>query len=154
MAKGITGKEADPRMVYGDIIDLPAPKSKKHPAMSLYDRAPQFAPFAALTGYDDMIQEEARLTDERIEMGEDALNQLNLALQEIAGRIQAGEQPRCSLTYFVPDPMKAGGAYVTRTEEVRRVDLAAGKLILCRKEGYGDEYATVDLHQLLEVTQE
>lgn len=152
MAKGITGKEADPRVVYRDIIDLPAPKSKKHPAMSLYDRAAQFAPFAALTGYDDMIQEEARLTEEKIELGEDALEQLNQELAELQRRLQAGEQPRCELTYFVPDETKRGGAYVTGLEEIRRMDPAAGKLILARKEGYGEEYVTIDLHQILELT--
>ncbi|SDB40394.1 hypothetical protein SAMN02910298_01981 [Pseudobutyrivibrio sp. YE44] len=64
MAKGITGKEKDPRIVYGDIIDLPHHQSTKHPHMSLYDRAAQFAPFAALTGYEEMISEEARRTNE------------------------------------------------------------------------------------------
>ncbi len=66
MAKGIINKEPDPRIVYADIIDLPHHQSSTHPHMSLYDRAAQFAPFAALTGYDDMITEEARKTNDSI----------------------------------------------------------------------------------------
>lgn len=66
MAKGIINKEPDPRIVYADIIDLPHHQSSTHPHMSLYDRAAQFAPFAALTGYDDMITEEARKINEDI----------------------------------------------------------------------------------------
>ncbi len=60
MTKGITGKEPDPKIVYADIIDMPHHQSLAHPHMSLYDRAAQFAPFAALTGYEDMINEEAK----------------------------------------------------------------------------------------------
>lgn len=66
MAKGIINKEPDPRIVYADIIDLPHHQSSTHPHMSLYDRAAQFAPFAALTGYDDMITEEARKINDSI----------------------------------------------------------------------------------------
>ncbi len=67
MAKGITGKEPDPEIIYADIIDLPHHQSNAHPHMSLYDRAAQFAPFSALTGYKEMIDEEARLTEARVE---------------------------------------------------------------------------------------
>ena len=66
MTKGITEKEPDPRIVYADIIGLPHHQSPTRPHMSLYDRAAQFAPFAALTGYDDMIVEEVRETDTRV----------------------------------------------------------------------------------------
>ncbi len=66
MAKGIINKEPDPRIVYADIIDLPHHQSSTHPHMSLYDRAAQFAPFAALTGYDDMITQEARKINDSI----------------------------------------------------------------------------------------
>ncbi|MBR4183908.1 MAG: hypothetical protein IKQ56_08835 [Lachnospiraceae bacterium] len=65
MTKEITGSEPDPRIRYADIYDMPYTKSKKHPHMSLYDRAAQFAPFAALTGYDDMIGEAAKLVNEK-----------------------------------------------------------------------------------------
>ncbi len=67
MAKGITDKEPDPGIIYADIIDLPHHQSSTHPHMRLYDRAAQFAPFSALTGYKEMIDEEARLTEEKIE---------------------------------------------------------------------------------------
>ncbi len=65
LTKGITGKEPDARIVYGDIIDMPHHQSQTHPHMSLYDRAAQFAPFAALTGYEDMINEEAKENQSR-----------------------------------------------------------------------------------------
>ena len=65
MANINPGTSRDPRTVYADIIDLPRPRSRKHPPMSLYDRAAQFAPFAALSGFDEMIREEARRTEEQ-----------------------------------------------------------------------------------------
>lgn len=67
MAQGIKGKEPDPSIVYADIIDMPHHVSTKHPHMSLHDRAAQFSPFAALSGYEDMIDEEARLTQEQMD---------------------------------------------------------------------------------------
>lgn len=67
MTKGITGTEPDPEIVYADIFRLPRHVSDHHPQMSLYDRAAQFAPYAALTGYDDMVREEARQHERRIE---------------------------------------------------------------------------------------
>ena len=83
MTKGITEREPDPREVYGDIIDHPHWESPTHPPMSLYDRAAQFAPFAALSGYDDMIGEEARLVDNRIELSEEETEELNRKLSRM-----------------------------------------------------------------------
>ena len=117
MAKGITGKEPDPREVYGDIIDHPHWESPKHPPMSLYDRAAQFAPFAALSGYDDMIGEEARLVDNRIELSEEEWEELNRKLGRIDETIRQGAQPAATITYFVPDPLKPGGLYETIAEK-------------------------------------
>ena len=77
MTKGISGKEPDPRVIYADIIDLPHHQSPTRPHMSLYDRAAQFAPFAALTGYDDMVAEEARIVDNKIELSETEIDRLN-----------------------------------------------------------------------------
>ena len=67
MTQGITGKEDDPRIVYADIIDMPHHQSTRHPHMSLHDRAAQFSPFAALSGYEDMVDEEARHTREKVD---------------------------------------------------------------------------------------
>ena len=105
---------------YDDIINFPNPTSKKHPRMSLYDRAAQFSPFAALTGHDAAIQETARLTDEKVELDDDTLNRLNEQLNIIRNHIGTNES--VSITYFVPDDRKSGGAYVTHSGTVKKID--------------------------------
>ena len=132
MAQGIQpGEKPNAREVYTDIIDLPHwEPNKKHPRMSLHDRAAQFAPFAALVGYDEMVDEEARLTDREIEPGEEQLNLLNRQLNRINEAISGGVRPELSITYFIPDPHKAGGRYATITARAKRVDITARKLIL------------------------
>lgn len=105
---------------YDDIINLPNPTSKKHPRMSLYDRAAQFSPFAALTGHDAAIKETARLTDEKVELDDDTLNRLNEQLNIIRNHIGTNES--VSITYFVPDNRKSGGAYVTHSSTVKKID--------------------------------
>lgn len=112
---------------YADIIDLPHHQSVKRPHMPPEDRAAQFSPFAALTGYEDAVKETARLTDERIEMDEyskEALNrQLNALQRALSGDRQAfgGVLPRVRITYFVADARKAGGAYVAVEGELRKI---------------------------------
>ena len=105
---------------YDDIIDLPRHVSKNHRPMSNADRAAQFLPFAALTGYDDAIRETARLTENRIELSESELTELNDQFQMIAGQIR--QQPEVTVTYFVEDEKKTGGRYETRTLQIRRID--------------------------------
>lgn len=105
---------------YKDIINLPHKQSTKRPHMSLLDRAAQFAPFAALTGYDDAVKETARLTDEKIEMSEENLNILNMKYQILVDRLD--EEHEVSFTYFVPDRAKSGGAYVSKQGVVKKVD--------------------------------
>jgi len=105
---------------YDDIINLPHPTSAKHPRMSLYDRAAQFSPFAALTGYDDAIAETARLTDRRIELSETDLDRLNLKWQLVLEHIS--ERPAVTITYFVPDSKKEGGKYVSVSGCVKKID--------------------------------
>ena len=105
---------------YDDIINLPRHISVRHPPMAALDRAAQFSPFAALTGYDAAIKETARLTDERIELDECAVNALSDRLQIIAARI--AEQPEVAITYFQPDRMKRGGAYVTAAGPVKKIE--------------------------------
>ena len=136
---------------YEDILHLPHPVSKTHPQMPLLNRAAQFAPFAALSGYDEMIDEEARRTETQIELGESDREQLNEELTRLAKALEEGRMPRCEITRFVPDERKEGGAYVTSREEIRRVDTAARQLILNRKEGYGGSWVTVDLDRILEI---
>lgn len=154
MAKGITGKEPDPREVYADIIDHPHWQSPTRPQMSLYDRAAQFAPFAALVGYEDMIGEEARLVDNRIELGEEETQELNRKLGAISEAIARGEQPRRAITWFVPDPLKPGGVYETVTEGIRRVDPVAGTVRLDRKATEAGTWMEIRIGDILEIEEE
>ena len=108
------------RFPYEDIVDLPHHVSKKHPQPTMADRAARFAPFAAITGYEEMVLEEARVTDDRIEMDESSKAALNEKLNMILEFID--EQSEVSITYFEPDKRKAGGAYVTVTGTVKRID--------------------------------
>lgn len=106
--------------MYEDIINLPHHVSTKRPQMSMLDRAAQFSPFAALMGYDAAIKETGRLTDEKIEMDEASLNMLNMKFQLLVEAL--GDEHEVSFTYFKPDETKAGGAYVTATGIVKKVD--------------------------------
>lgn len=105
---------------YSDIIDHPHHVSRTHPQMSMHDRAAQFSPFAALTGFDAAVAEEARVTDRRIELEEDERQRLNERLRILSEHIE--EQPEVSITYFVPDERKDGGAYVTNTGALKKID--------------------------------
>ena len=105
---------------YDDIIDLPHPEPQTHPRMPMRDRAAQFAPYAALTGYDAVIRETGRLTDAQIEPDEEALTALNMKLRLLMDAL--GDAPEITLLVFRPDARKAGGAYLTVTGRVRKVD--------------------------------
>lgn len=105
---------------YKDIINLPHKQSSRRPQMSRIDRAAQFAPFAALTGYDDAIKETGRLTDDEIDLSEETLNQLNTRFQILLDYV--GENTEVTITYFVPDQAKSGGAYVTERGSVKKFD--------------------------------
>ena len=108
---------------YREIIDLPHHVSKTRPQMPMSDRAAQFAPFAALTGYDaaiSAIKETGRLTDERIELDEEALTALDMKYQLLMDAFD--DAPEVTITYFQPDERKAGGKYITATSAVKKVD--------------------------------
>ena len=105
---------------YKEIIDLPHHLSKTRPQMPMSDRAAQFAPFAALSGYDSAIKETGRLTDEKIELDEEALTALNTKYQLLIDALD--EEQEIEITYFKPDERKAGGEYVSVTGVVRKVD--------------------------------
>lgn len=105
---------------YFEILSREHPKSKKHPRMSRMNRAAQFAPFAALTGYEESIEETARLTDRKNELSEYEIEELNAKLNFIQEHIK--ERPEVTITYFQPDERKEGGAYITITGKVRRID--------------------------------
>ena len=108
------------RFPYEDIVDLPHHVSRKHPQPTMADRAARFAPFAAITGYEEMVLEEARITDDRIELDENSKAALNEKLNMFLEFID--EQPEVSITYFEPDMRKAGGAYITVIGTVKRID--------------------------------
>ena len=105
---------------YDDIINLPHHISKKHPQMSLYARSAQFAPFAALTGYEEAVKETARETNERIDIEDELKSILDGKLQIILEQIK--NHPEISITYFIADSKKNGGEYVTVTGLVKKVD--------------------------------
>ena len=113
---------------YDDIINLPHHVSASRHRMSMQERAAQFQPFRALTGYEDAVHETARLTDERVELTEDEKALLDAKLQELADRID--RHPLVTLTYFQPDKRKTGGAYVTTTGQLKKIDDYAGVLLL------------------------
>ena len=137
--------------IYDDILYHEVPEYPNHPRMSRENRAAQFAPFAALTGYDDMIVEEARIVDNKIELSEEEIDQLGQKLNLISDAIRAGSRPTVSVTRFVPDRNKAGGRYETFVEQVKNVDMLRQKLVLARTEGYGQSNVEIDLNDILEI---
>lgn len=105
---------------YDDIINLPHHVSQTRPQMSMIDRAAQFSPFAALTGYDAAIKETGRLTDTKVEISDeerDVLDRKQQYLQKIVA-----DRPEITITYFVPDEKKDGGSYTSLTGNLKRID--------------------------------
>ena len=115
----MNGRVDDPNQ-YDDIIRLPHPVSQTHPPMPIENRAAQFLPFAALTGYDAAILETARLTDHRIELDNDEMMLLSRKLQLVQAHL--GARPEVTVTYFQPDGRKAGGAYRVAAGAIHKVD--------------------------------
>ena len=113
---------------YHDMINLPSPKSRKHPPMSLSNRAAQFAPFSALTGHKEIIKETARRTGEKVELEEDAIRRLNEKIMMIQENFP--NRSEIIITYFLPDDKKEGGSYITERRNVKRVDPAYGQLLM------------------------
>ncbi|PNV61580.1 hypothetical protein C0033_13445 [Clostridium sp. chh4-2] len=113
---------------YDDIIHLPHHVSSVHPPMPVSDRAAQFAPFAALTGHDAAIKETARLTDERVELDENAKAVLDEKLRMIQEML--ARQPEITVTYFQPDEKKSGGRYISATGNVRKIDMYSHLIIM------------------------
>lgn len=112
---------------YDDIIDLPHHVSPRHPPMSLIDRGAQFSPFAALTGYDAVIRETARQTEQPVELDESSRAVINEQLRQLADHVK--ELPPVTLTYFQPDERKNGGAYVTISGRVKKIDEYAAAVV-------------------------
>ena len=113
---------------YDDIIHLPHHTSSKHPRMTLYNRAAQFSPFAALTGHEDAIMETARLTQAQIELDEDMRVRLDEKLQIL--RAHNDMKAMVSFTYFVADGLKSGGKYITHNGSVHYIDTYHQRVIM------------------------
>ena len=114
---------------YADILTLPHHKAANRPHMSMHDRAAQFSPFAALTGFDGVIAETGRMTDRKAELSESQMILLNQKLTLIDDAIQSGYAPLVTVVYFVPDTKKDGGSYQECTGKVRQVDQVERKLV-------------------------
>lgn len=113
---------------YEDIINLPHHVSLRHPQMNALSRAAQFAPYAALTGYGDAIDETARVTDEKIEIDEELKKELDRKIQIIKEKIK--ELPQITFTYFISDMFKQGGSYILVTGNVKKIDENDESIIL------------------------
>ena len=113
---------------YDDIINLPHHVSPTRQRISMHDRAAQFAPFAALVGYDDAVTETARLTEARPELDEQEQRAINECLANIAARIH--EQPEVRIKYFVPDEHKSGGAIVEVSGKVKKISATDGTIVM------------------------
>ena len=113
---------------YDDIINLPRPVSKNHIPMSMHDRAAQFSPFAALTGFDDTIKESNRITGKFVELSDDEKAELDNVLSCLKDK--ENSSPTLSITYFVPDLKKDGGEYVSVSGKLKKIDTVERKLIL------------------------
>lgn len=115
---------------YDDIIHLNRPISKKHRPMSMLNRAAQFSPFAALVGYDDLVKETGRLTDEKIELNEDKINEINSKLvylndnKDVVG----------SFTYFIKDNKKKGGRYEVISSSIKKIDMDNNRIVFTNGE--------------------
>lgn len=123
---------------YESIINLPRPSSKKHKPMAMIDRAAQFSPFAALTGYDDAVKETARLTDTEMERDEDLMALLNNKLNILIEKEY--EYPEITVEYFLPDDKKSGGAYRQISGTFKKVDMAERNIVFASGEKIPIDY--------------
>ena len=120
-------KLVDIKRKYGDIVNLSHHISTKYPQMKMENRAAQFAPFAALTGYGDEIMEASRLTDKKTDLVDNEKDIINYQLQVIKKNIK--NKPRILIKYFIPDVKKSGGCYKIESRYVKKVDEVLKKII-------------------------
>ena len=128
---------------YDDIKHLSRPQYDDLPPMSMHDRAAQFSPFAALVGYGDAVEETARPTDSRIELGEDMIDELNQSINQLL--LTLDEKRQIKVIYFVSDERKAGGRYLEKTGMVQRFDSFNHALVFSD----GEKIAVNDLYQVV-----
>ena len=129
-------------MKYEDIINLPHYELKNHERMSIYSRSAEFAPFAALTGYKESINETSRLTSNKKEISEDVKELINIKLQEIENNIK--EKPYIEVIYFKKDKTNQGGEYIEYQGNIKKIDLINRKLIFI-------DNKKIDLNSIYEI---
>ena len=112
---------------YDDILHLSHPVSERRARMPLADRAAQFSPFAALTGYDGVIEEAGRITEPGVQLDESVIGELNTQLNNLQAQI--GDRPAVTVTYFLPDSRKDGGSCRVKTGTLKKIDVAAQCLL-------------------------
>ena len=132
---------------YDDIIKLSHHISKKHPQMSMDERAAQFAPFAALVGYEEAVEETARITTKRIELNEEEKNALDIKLQMLNEQIHIQIYPNVTIMYFVPDLKKDGGKYIKISGTVKRIDEYKQLIIL-------DDKTEISINEIISINGE
>jgi len=130
---------------YDDIINMPHHVSRKHPQMPMEERAAQFAPFAALVGYEDAVEETARLTDKRIELDEEAKNILDMKFQMLNEQLKVQIHPQVTILYFVPDLKKDGGKYIKISGTIKRIDEFKQLIVL-------DDKAEIPIGEIINIT--
>lgn len=134
----VNNSKPNPREIYADIIDLPHHESKTHPRMSMQARAAQFAPFAALSGYDAMVKEAARETEQKKELSDEEMRVLNQKLAYLRQLISTGHRPEVSIKVFIPDAFKSGGRYDTVSGIVKKVDTVYRRIVLFGENSVSD----------------
>ena len=156
---------------YDDIIDLPHPVSEKHPHMSMYDRAAQFSPFDALTGYSESIDETARTTDRRLELSDEDKALLDGKLSELERLCAKARSarfygdvdacfPKITVTYFVPDKelhrrsRKTGGSFLKYTGTARTADTLQGFLVFENESGPDRPPLKIPLYDICDISGE
>ncbi len=138
MSKDNTAK----RSPYEDILYHSHHVSQHHPPMPMTDRAAQFSPFAALTGYDKVIKEAARLTNQRPELSEAEKAVLDDRLRRICAC--PGEKPELIFTYFMPDQQKKGGSYRTASGRIKQLDFYKRQIVL-------EDKTRIDMDGILDI---
>ena len=127
---------------YDDIIHLPHHTSSTHPRMPMENRAAQFSPFAALTGYDAAVKETERVTDQRMELDEYEKMALDEKLRIIQQHLD--DSPVITVTYFEPDQLKEGGAYITLTEPILKIDYYKHQLVM-------ESRVSIPINEIIEI---
>ena len=134
---------------YEDILHLPHPVSHTHPPMPRQDRAAQFAPFVALSGYEDAIREAARRTVPRMELEEDEKEELDRTFSLLAAQLRArGFSQTVRVTFFLPDQRKTGGNYLVSSGIVRKIHINSRILELKEAGGALRSIPLADIRQM------